>query len=636
MSKGQRIDLIKIIVAGCIFGVLMVLEHMHILDAHMGGHGGYNLLELFLFLIPYAIVGYDVVIEALINIKNGKFFNENLLMFVATVGAFVVGECAEGVAVLLFYKVGELFEDYAVNRSRKSIKELMDIMPEFANVEKDGQIIQVDPYEVEIGETILIKPGEKIPLDGIIIKGETMVDTSSLTGESLPRMARVGDEVISGCVNQNSLIYVKTTKDYDNSTVAKILELVENASSKKAKAEKFITKFAKYYTPIVVFAALAIFLIPSFITGEWFLWLTRACNFLVVSCPCALVISVPLGFFGGIGSASRAGILIKGGNYLEAAANISTVVFDKTGTLTKGVFLITDIKAEEGISKEEILRIAAHIEQSSNHPIALSIKNEFVNNAGTLDATLISNVEEIGGHGIVATFNGEEVYAGNSKLMNKYGISFKENTAAGTVVYVAKKERYLGSIVISDVIKEEAIESINLLKKAGIKECVMLTGDRKEAGEYVASQIGIDNVYTDLLPQNKVEIVEDLLSKKESRKNLAFVGDGINDTPVLARSDIGFAMGGIGSDAAIEAADIVIMDDDIRKISKTIEISKFALRIIKQNISFALITKIGIIILSALGLVNMWIAVFGDVGVAMICILNAMRSLSKGKKKEDK
>ncbi|MBS4899391.1 MAG: cadmium-translocating P-type ATPase [Clostridiales bacterium] len=634
MTKSQKRELTKIIVGGCLFAVIIILEHTGLLPAMP--NTGYNWLGLSLFMVPYIIVAHGVIATAGHNIKNGRFFDENLLMVIATCGAFVVGEFSEGVAVMLFYLVGEFFQDYAVNRSRQSIKELMDIMPEYANIEEDGSIVQVDPDDVEIGTTIIVKPGEKIPLDGIVTKGETMVDTSSLTGESVPRSVKEGDEVISGCVNRSTVIYVKTTRDYDNSTVSKILELVENAGSKKAKTEKFITKFAKYYTPIVVFAALALFIIPSLVTKDWYEWLTRACNFLVVSCPCALVISVPLGFFGGIGAASRAGILIKGGNYLEAAAKLDTIVFDKTGTLTKGIFKITELNTATDISENDLLKAAAIAEHMSNHPIAVSIRNEFSERGGQIDLSLLSDNEEVSGHGMEAVYNGDRIFVGNAKLMQRNGVEFEEHKTAGTVCYVAVNDTYYGNIVISDVIKEEAIEAIKDLKAMGVSDTVMLTGDRKIAGEAVAAEVGIDTVYTDLLPADKVEKVEELLEKKPKDKVLAFVGDGINDTPVLARSDIGFAMGGIGSDAAIEAADIVIMDDDIRKIGKTVKISRFALKVIRQNIFFALAVKLLIIVLSSLGLVNMWIAVFGDVGVAIICIINSMRILSLGKNRKNK
>ena len=612
------------------FAVLIVLEHTGILPQLP--LEGYNWLGLGLYLVPYMIIAYDVIAEAGRNIKHGQVFDENFLMLVATIGAFVVSEFSEGVAVMLFYQVGELFQNIAVNRSRESIRELMDITPEFANIEVDGVITKVDPDDVEIGSTIVVKPGEKIPLDGIVLSGESMVDTSSLTGESVPRKIKEGDEVISGCVNQNSTLYVKTTKDFDDSTVSKILELVENAGSKKAKAEKFVTKFAKYYTPIVVFGALAFFIIPSVITGDWFEWLQRACAFLVVSCPCALVISIPMGFFGGIGVASRQGILIKGGNYLEAAAKLDTVVFDKTGTLTQGVFKITEIAPEPGVTENMLLETAAYAEQMSNHPIAESIKSAHLDAGGTIELEHLTDTQEVSGHGIEAVLRGEKILAGNAKLMNKHGIVFSEKESVGTICYVAKEGRYMGHIIISDVVKPEAKEAIKGLKDNDVKQTVMLTGDRKSVGEAVAAELGLDKVYTDLLPADKVTKVEELLEQQSESGKLAFVGDGINDTPVLARSDIGFAMGAIGSDAAIEAADIVIMDDDIRKIAKTKRISKYTLRIIKQNITLALVIKLGIIVLSILGIANMWIAVFGDVGVAIVCILNAMRILSKRKK----
>ena len=612
------------------YAVLIVLEHTGILPQLP--LEGYNWLGLGLYLVPYMIIAYDVIAEAGRNIKHGQVFDENFLMLVATIGAFVVSEFSEGVAVMLFYQVGELFQNIAVNRSRESIRELMDITPEFANIEVDGVITKVDPDDVEIGSTIVVKPGEKIPLDGIVLSGESMVDTSSLTGESVPRKIKEGDEVISGCVNQNSTLYVKTTKDFDDSTVSKILELVENAGSKKAKAEKFVTKFAKYYTPIVVFGALAFFIIPSLITGDWFEWLQRACAFLVVSCPCALVISIPMGFFGGIGVASRQGILIKGGNYLEAAAKLDTVVFDKTGTLTQGVFKITEIAPEPGVTENMLLETAAYAEQMSNHPIAESIKSAHLDAGGTIELEHLTDTQEVSGHGIEAVLRGEKILAGNAKLMNKHGIVFSEKESVGTICYVAKEGRYMGHIIISDVVKPEAKEAIKGLKDNDVKQTVMLTGDRKSVGEAVAAELGLDKVYTDLLPADKVTKVEELLEQQSESGKLAFVGDGINDTPVLARSDIGFAMGAIGSDAAIEAADIVIMDDDIRKIAKTKRISKYTLRIIKQNITLALVIKLGIIVLSILGIANMWIAVFGDVGVAIVCILNAMRILSKRKK----
>ena len=627
MSKKQKSWLARIIVGGCMLAVLMILEHtlmIPVVDVN-----GYNLVALFLFIAPFLVVGLDVVIKAVRNISHGQVFDENFLMLIATVGAFVVGEYEEGVAVMLFYQVGEFFQNIAVEKSRKSIKDLMDIAPEFANVERDGEIVTIDPDEVEIGDIIVVKPGEKVPVDGIVILGESTLDTSSLTGESVPRTIRVDDDIISGCVNVSSVIKMKATKEYDDSTVAQILELVENAGAKKGKTEKFITKFARVYTPLVVLGAVALFLIPSLITGDWFEWLQRACTFLVVSCPCALVISVPLGFFAGIGNASKKGILVKGGVYLEQAAKINTVVFDKTGTLTRGVFEITSINPVEGVSKEELLRIAAHAEEMSTHPIAMSIKKAYEQDGKKVDLSIIEENENIAGHGISAKIDGKHVLAGNAKLMSEHGEEHDYVTSAGTVCYLAVDEKYIGNIIISDVVKPEAKEAIDSLRENGVSNIVMLTGDRKEAGEKVAAELGLDKAYTDLLPGDKVTKVEELLAHEHKNEKLAFVGDGINDTPVIARSDVGFAMGAIGSDAAIEAADIVIMDDDIRKISIIKRIAKFTLGVVTQNIVFALVIKVAILILSAIGFANMWIAVFADVGVAMICILNSFRALYK-------
>ena len=627
MSKKQKSWLARIIVGGCMLAVLMILEHtlmIPVVDVN-----GYNLVALFLFIAPFLVVGLDVVIKAVRNISHGQVFDENFLMLIATVGAFVVGEYEEGVAVMLFYQVGEFFQNIAVEKSRKSIKDLMDIAPEFANVERDGEIVTIDPDEVEIGDIIVVKPGEKVPVDGIVILGESTLDTSSLTGESVPRTIRVDDDIISGCVNVSSVIKMKATKEYDDSTVAQILELVENAGAKKGKTEKFITKFARVYTPLVVLGAVVLFLIPSLITGDWFEWLQRACTFLVVSCPCALVISVPLGFFAGIGNASKKGILVKGGVYLEQAAKINTVVFDKTGTLTRGVFEITSINPVEGVSKEELLRIAAHAEEMSTHPIAMSIKKAYEQDGKKVDLSIIEENENIAGHGISAKIDGKHVLAGNAKLMSEHGVERDYVTSAGTVCYLAVDEKYIGNIIISDVVKPEAKEAIDSLRENGVSNIVMLTGDRKEAGEKVAAELGLDKAYTDLLPGDKVTKVEELLAHEHKNEKLAFVGDGINDTPVIARSDVGFAMGAIGSDAAIEAADIVIMDDDIRKISIIKRIAKCTLGVVTQNIVFALVIKVAILILSAIGFANMWIAVFADVGVAMICILNSFRALYK-------
>ncbi len=622
MTGKQKKVLYRIIVSVVIYAVLIVAEHTNIFPYMEQFPFG-----LLLFLIPYIIIGWDIVYKAVRNIFHGQVFDENFLMFIATVGAFVVGEYSEGVAVMLFYQVGELFQSYAVNRSRQSITQLMDICPEYANIEEDGEIKQVDPDDVEVGSIIVIKPGERIPLDGIVIEGESMVDTSSLTGESVPRSVRVDSEVISGCVNGSGLLRVRTTKEFDDSTVARILELVENASSKKAKVENFITRFARYYTPVVTIGAFLLAVIPPLLFGgEWFDWLQRACIFLVISCPCALVISVPLSFFGGIGAASSLGILVKGSNYLEAAADMDTVVFDKTGTLTKGEFEVNVIEPENGVSEEKVLQLAAYAEQYSDHPIAASIKRAYQKRGYQTDTERLSEVEELAGHGVSAKFDGEEVLAGNAELLKQRGIAVKESTHTGTVVYIAKGGSYKGSIVISDTIKPEAKEAVAMLKKAGVKKTVMLTGDRKAAGEAVAAQLGIDVVYTQLLPADKVKKVEKLLSDEETGK-VAFVGDGINDAPVLTRADIGIAMGSMGSDAAIEAADIVLMDDDTTKIAKVVAIARKTRTIVKQNIVFALGVKALILILGAFGLANMWEAVFADVGVSVIAIINAMRML---------
>lgn len=626
MTVKQKKMMKRIIAAAVLFVILFVIEHLELvpfIDTFPIG--------LIIFLVPYFIVGWDIVYKAVRNILNGQVFDENFLMFIATIGAFVVGEYSEAVAVMLFYQIGELFQDYAVNRSRQSITALMDICPEYANIEEEGELVQVDPDDVEVGSIIVVKAGERIPLDGVVIKGDSMIDTSSLTGESVPRRVEPGAEVISGCVNGSGLLYVRTTKEFEDSTVAKILELVENASSKKAKAENFITKFARYYTPVVVIGAVLLAIIPPIIfNANWFECIQRACIFLVISCPCALVISVPLSFFGGIGAASASGILVKGSNYLEAAASLDTVVFDKTGTLTKGEFKLVDIIPADGISKEELLKTAAYAEYYSNHPVALSVKEAYENSGGVTDSGLIADSEEISGHGIRIKINNEIVLAGNEKLLAKENILLTEDKrrftehSQGTVIHLAKNNKYIGSIVIADTIKPEAKEAIKLLKQAGVKKTVMLTGDRKQVGEAVAAQLGIDEVHTQLLPADKVRIVEELLSQENGGK-LAFVGDGINDAPVLTRADIGFAMGSMGSDAAIEAADIVIMDDDTTKLSQLLKISRKTLKIVKQNIIFALGIKVLVLILGAFGLANMWEAVFADVGVSVIAILNAMR-----------
>ena len=544
---------------------------------------------------------------------------------IATFGAFGVKEFEEAVAVMLFYQVGELFQGYAVGKSRQSISEMMDICPEYANIEENGELKQVDPDDVEIGSIIVIKPGEKVPLDGVIIEGNSMLDTAALTGESVPRSAKAGDEIVSGCVNGSGTLKVKTTKAFEDSTVAKILELVENASSKKARVENFITRFAKYYTPVVTIAAVIIAIIPSIITGNWGDWITRACIFLVISCPCALVISVPLGFFSGIGSASRIGVLVKGSNFLEAVAEVTTIVMDKTGTLTKGEFKVSEIVAS-GISEERLLEIAAYGESFSTHPIAASIKEAYDNK---IDTDRIKDVKEISGHGVELLLDGKETLVGNGKLLKSHNIAYEEHKSGGTVVYVAYDNTFVGAIVISDTIKDGAKEAVADMKKVGVKNVVMLTGDRQKAAEEVAKELGIDTVYSELLPSDKVQKVEELLASKTGKEKVAFVGDGINDAPVLTRADVGIAMGSMGSDAAIEAADIVLMDDDVRKIASTVKIARKTLGVVKQNIVFALGVKFIVLILGALGIANMWEAVFADVGVSVIAILNSMRVLKK-------
>ncbi len=587
-----------------------------------------GVLKLSVFLVSYAVIGYDILWKAVRGIFKGQVFDENFLMALATVGAFFVGEYPEGVAVMLFYQVGELFQSYAVNQSRKSIASLMDICPEYANVLRQGKIEIVDPEEVSVDEWILIKPGEKIPLDGIVTDGTSTLDTSALTGESIPRTVLTGDSVISGCINLNGTLTVQVTKEYDDCTVTKILELVENASSRKANAENFITKFARYYTPAVVIAALLLaFLPPIFIQGESLsAWIYRALIFLVVSCPCALVISIPLGFFGGIGAASKQGVLIKGSNYLELLAETQLVVFDKTGTLTKGNFVVTKIEPVS-MSAEELLELTAKVESYSNHPISNSICAAYEKQTGTkINAEKIS-IEEIAGHGIHAIIDGKQVYVGNEKLMKEFKIPYQKTDEVGTVVYTAVDKTFAGSIVISDQIKPDSAIAISGLKTAGVKKTVMLTGDADVVGQKVAKELSLDEAYTELLPADKVEKMEELLKEKSEKGKLAFVGDGINDAPVLARADIGIAMGGLGSDAAIEAADVVIMTDEPSKIVTAMEIAKRTLRIVKQNIVFALLVKAVVLILGAIGLSNMWEAVFADVGVSVIAIINSIRVL---------
>ena len=586
-----------------------------------------------LFLPAYFVIGWDVLWRAVRNIAHGQVFDENFLMALATVGAFCTGffgqgEYPEAVFVMLFYQVGELFQSYAVGKSRKSIASLMDIRPDYANVERDGKLLQVDPEEVAVGDTITVKAGEKIPLDGLVLEGSSLVNTSALTGESVPRQVRPGDSVISGCVNQNGLLRVQVTKAFGESTVQKILDLVENASSKKAKAENFITKFARYYTPVVVFCALALAVVPPLFVGDWTGWVQKALIFLVVSCPCALVISVPLSFFGGIGGASRQGILVKGGNYLEVLADTELVVFDKTGTLTKGVFQVTAIHPE-GVSQQELLELAALAESYSDHPISRSLKEAW---GKALDTARVGQVEELSGRGVRAQVDGKTVCAGNGKLMEEIGLAYRPSGQVGTVVHVAAEGRYLGYILIADEVKPDAKEAIAALKAQGVKKTVLLTGDAKDVGEAVAQELGLDEAYTQLLPGDKVERVEALLQETSPKGKLAFVGDGINDAPVLSRADIGIAMGALGSDAAIEAADLVLMDDKPSKIAKAMEISKRTLRIVRQNIVFALAVKLLVLMLTPFGLANLWEAVFADVGVMVLAILNASRALQAGRK----
>ena len=580
-----------------------------------------------LFIISYLVVGFEILKKAVRNIFRGKVFDENFLMAVATIGAFAIGEFPEAVAVMLFYQVGELFQSYAVDKSRKSIASLMDIRPDYANIEKDGKIEKVDPDEVKIGDIIIVKTGEKIPLDGVVVEGRSSLDTMALTGESVPRVVKTEDEVLSGCINKDGLLKIRVTKEFGESTVSKILDLVENASSKKSKSENFITKFAKYYTPTVVIIAVLLAFIPPIILKDFStfsVWLYRALSFLVVSCPCALVISIPLSFFGGIGGASKMGILIKGSNYLEALANTEIVVFDKTGTLTEGIFEVQDIYAE-GIEKDELLRIVAHAENYSNHPIAKSVKKAYNKE---IDENIIKNPQELSGKGIWAKIDEKDILVGNEKLMVEEKIDFKKCDEVGTILYVAIDKKYVGYVLIADKIKQDSPKTIRELKAMNIKETVMLTGDKKEVGEYVAKKLNMDKVYTELLPDGKVEKVEELLKQKSEKGKLVFVGDGINDAPVLTIADIGVAMGGLGSDAAIEAADIVIMTDETSKISKAINLSKKTMRIVRENIIFAIFVKIAVLVLTAFGASTMWEAVFADVGVSVVAIINALRMLN--------
>ena len=616
MNKKQKKMLVRIIIS---FVLVVVFSQLPV--------EGY--LRFGLFMIPYLIIGYDILKKAFKGIRNKQVFDENFLMAVATIGAILLGDYTEGTAVMLFYQIGELFQSYAVGRSRRNISELMDIRPDYANVENNGELEQVDPDEVAIGTIIIVQPGEKVPIDGVITEGTSTLNTSALTGESLPRSAKVGDEVISGCINMTGLLKIRTTKEFGESTVSKILELVENSSSRKSKSENFISKFAKYYTPAVCYGALALALLPPIVLlimgkpAMWGDWIYRALTFLVISCPCALVISIPLSFFAGIGGASNQGVLVKGSNYLETLAQTKYVVFDKTGTMTQGVFEVSGIHHSQ-IPDEKLLEYAALAECSSSHPISKSLQKAY---GKPVDRNRVTDIEEISGNGVIAKVDGVSVAAGNAKLMKKLGIAYQECHHVGTVVHMAVDGRYAGHILISDIIKPHAKEAIAELKKAGISRTVMLTGDSKRVADQVAAELGIDEVYSELLPADKVTKVEELLDKKTAKEKLAFVGDGINDAPVLSRADIGIAMGALGSDAAIEAADIVLMDDDPLKISKAIKIARKCIRIVYENIYFAIGIKVLCLILGAIGIANMWMAIFADVGVMIIAVLNAIRAL---------
>lgn len=613
MTRKQKKQLTRIFLAAAIYAAALILPLT-------------GAVQVALFLVGYVAAGGDIVLKAAKNISHGQVFDENFLMTVATIGALLLGEYSEGIAVMLFYQVGEWFQSYAVSKSRQSISSLMDIRPDYANVERDGQLVQVDPEEVAVGDSIVVKPGERIPLDGVVLTGTSTIDTSALTGESVPREVLEGDEVISGCINQSGMLTIRVSKEFGESTVAKILDLVENSSSKKSKSENFITKFARYYTPAVVVAAAVLAVVPPLMMGGSFLpWIQRALTFLVISCPCALVISIPLSFFGGIGGASKCGILIKGSNYLEALAQVTTVVFDKTGTLTQGSFEVTAIHPEHA-TEQELLGLAALVESYSDHPISLSLKKAW---GKELDSSALSQVEEIAGHGVVATVGGKRVAAGNCKLMAKLGVQgARDCELAGTAVHVAVDGVYQGHIIISDVVKPDAKEAITALKRNGVRKTVMLTGDAEAVGKSVAQNLGLDEYHAELLPGDKVDELEKLLRQKGKGENLAFVGDGINDAPVLTRADVGIAMGGLGSDAAIEAADIVLMDDKPSKIATAIRISRKTLGIVRQNIVFSLGVKAIVLLLGALGYASMWAAVFADVGVSVIAILNAIRALS--------
>lgn len=621
MSKKQKKVLIRIIISSVLLVALMITSKLVQLN---------KWVEFVLFLVPYLIIGYDILKKAIKGIAKGQVFDENFLMAVATIGAVALGDFAEGAAVMLFYQIGELFQSVAVGKSRRNITSLMDIRPDYANVEVDGKLEKIDPDDVEIGTDIIVNPGEKVPIDGVVVSGESTLNTSALTGESVPRSVKSGDEIISGCINLTGVLRIKTSKEFGDSTVSKILDLVENSSMKKSKSENFITKFARYYTPAVCGGALVLAVLPPIIRmimGEsamWGDWITRALTFLVISCPCALVISIPLSFFAGIGCASANGVLVKGSNYLEALSDTQYIVFDKTGTLTKGVFEVTGIYPANGFDESTIVGLASYAESASNHPISISLKKYF---GKKIKRDSVSDIEEIAGHGVSAVVNGHKVYAGNIKLMHKENIAVDAEHNEGTVVYVSCDGVYAGCIVISDVVKENSKKAISNLKKSGIDKTVMLTGDSKETAKRVAENLGLDEYHAELLPADKVEWVEKLLGEKSPKKKLAFVGDGINDAPVLSRADIGIAMGALGSDAAIEAADIVLMDDDPSKIALARKISVHTLKIVKENIWFALIVKAVCLVLGALGIANMWIAIFADVGVMVLAVLNAIRAL---------
>ena len=614
MNKKMKEKLYRIICSSILLIIAVILKNVN------------NIVSIILFGVSYLVIGYDILLKAIKNIKRGRIFDENFLMAFATIGAICINELAEAVTVMLFYQIGELFQDYAVNKSRKSIIELMDIRPDYANVIREDKHIKINPTLVKVGEIILVKPGEKIPLDGIVVEGTSMLNTLALTGESVPRRVSVNDEVLSGCINNDGILKIKVTKNFNNSTVSKILDLVENASSRKSNSENFISKFAKYYTPTVVIIAVILAIFPPLILNQSFsIWIYRALSFLVVSCPCALVVSIPLSFFAGLGASSQIGVLVKGSNYLEALSNVNVIVCDKTGTLTEGVFEVQEISPVD-ISKDELLMYATYAESFSNHPISLSLKNSYDKKINTKK---IIDTKEISGKGVYAKIEGKDILVGNEKLMNEYKIKFKKSNFIGTIIYVAIDNKYAGYIGISDKIKDDSYKAIKLFKINNINKIIMLTGDKDEISKNVYNELKLDGYYSELLPQDKVKIVEDLIKEKSNEDKLLFIGDGINDAPVLALSDIGVAMGGIGSDAAIEAADVVIMTDEISKIADAIDISKKTMKIVKENIIFAISVKIIVLILSMLGIVTMWSAVFSDVGVSVLAILNALRILKK-------